>query len=82
MSEHPMSLDWKRREFASQVQYNIEAVVQFLNEFDHLTRLKLATMNEKLMKLERALDYIEASVSHANQQQSNDDDEEPGAENN
>lgn len=78
MSQHPMALDWQRREFVTTVQYNIAAVVEFLNEFDHVTRLKLATLNEKLMKLERSLDYIEASVANVNQQSNNESDE-PGA---
>lgn len=46
----------------AQVQLNVLAITKFLNNFDSSTRYKLARINEKLSKLERALDYCEAAV--------------------
>ena len=44
------------------VQLNVLTITKFLNDFDASTRYKLARINEKLSKLERALDYCEAAV--------------------
>lgn len=40
--------------------------VKFLNEFDVAVRSRIATMNEKLTKLERAVDYCEAAIKSSN----------------
>lgn len=55
--------DWENREFIQNVQYNLMKVADFLNKFDTSTRYRLATVNEKLVKLERQMDYLEASVN-------------------
>ena len=57
--------DWKSREFVEIVQINIMKVVQFLNDFDATVREKLGRLNEKLNKIERNLDYCEASFEAA-----------------
>ena len=54
--------DWENRELVEIVQLNILTITNFLNRFDTSTRYKLARINEKLSKLERALDYCEAAV--------------------
>ena len=54
--------DWENRELVEIVQLNVLTITKFLNDFDASTRYKLARINEKLSKLERALDYCEAAV--------------------
>ena len=54
--------DWENRELVEIVQLNILTITTFLNKFDTSTRYKLARINEKLSKLERALDYCESAV--------------------
>lgn len=58
--------DWDNREFIQNVQYNLMAVVAFLNEFDRATRIRLAKLNEKLMIIERQVEYIEGSIGLSN----------------
>lgn len=59
-----ISNDWLSREFQQNIQYNIMQVATLLNSFDTSTRFKLAQLNEKLTKIERQVDYIEAAVNH------------------
>jgi uncharacterized protein len=54
--------DWDDREFVEVVQINILKMAQFLNNFDHIVRSKIATMNERLTKLERMVDYCDAAA--------------------
>ena len=54
--------DWENRELVEIIQMNILTITNFLNKFDTSTRYKLARINEKLSKLERALDYCESAV--------------------
>ena len=63
--------DWKTREFVEIIKINVMNVVQFLNDFDSSIRYKLGTLNEKLNKIERNLEYCEASFNSA----INEDDE-------
>lgn len=44
------------------VQLNVLKMVGFLNQFDNSIRFKLSRLNEKLNKLERALEFCEAAV--------------------
>ena len=71
LSTSEIQEDWKSREFVEIVQINIMKVVQFLNEFDASVREKLGRLNEKLNKIERNLEFCEASFESA----INDDDE-------
>jgi len=64
MSSSSIQADWDNRHFIANIQYNIMKVVAFLNEFDSTTRLRLAKLNEKLSRLERQMDYLEASVQN------------------
>ena len=54
--------DWQNRELVEIVQLNILHIATFLNNFDKSARFKLASLNEKLNKLERSLEYCEAAV--------------------
>ena len=56
------SQDWDNREVVEIIQMNILTITAFLNKFDSSTRYKLARINEKLSKLERALDFCESAV--------------------
>lgn len=47
------------------VQLNILKISAFLNQFDMTVRNKIATMNEKLNKLERTVEYCEAAAKSA-----------------
>ena len=47
---------------SSLLQLNILKMTEFLNRFDTSTRFRLAQLNEKLAKLERSLDYVEAAI--------------------
>lgn len=59
-----ISNDWVSREFQQNIQYNIQAVANLLNTFDTSTRFKLAQLNEKLTKIERQVEYVEASLKN------------------
>lgn len=54
--------DWQNRELVEIVELNILQIASFLNQFDVTMRYKLATLNERINKLERALDYCEIAV--------------------
>jgi hypothetical protein len=58
-SANLMKRDWDERELLEIVQMNVMKIVEFLNNFDRSTRYHLATLNEKLTKLESSLEYVE-----------------------
>ena len=62
-----ISADWLSREFQQNIQYNIMQVATLLNTFDTTTRFKLAQLNEKLSKIERQMEYVEAAIKHVTQ---------------
>lgn len=51
------------------VQLNVLKISAFLNQFDTTIRYKIATLNEKLNKLERAVEYCEAASKSALEKQ-------------
>ena len=55
--------DWNNREFTELITSSIKKITEFLNAFDLSARSRLAQLNEKLTKLERQVDYIEARVA-------------------
>ena len=57
----PIQRDWETREIVEVVQLNVLQIASFLNEFDISVRSKLSSLNEKLTKLERALELCEAA---------------------
>jgi len=64
MAELTMKRDWDNREFVQNVQYNLVQCCDFLNHFDSTTRYRLAKLNEKLIRLERQVDFLEARAKH------------------
>ena len=65
MSQVPIQKDWEVREIVEVVQLNVMQIASFLNRFDNSVRSKLSTLNEKLTRLERALELCEAAVKVA-----------------
>ena len=52
--------DYDEREFVQIVQVNVMKLVEFINHFDHSMRYKLASLNEKLRRLEDSILYFES----------------------
>lgn len=69
MSSAAVQRDWETREIVEVVQLNVLQIASFLNQFDISVRSKLSTLNEKLSKLERALELCEAGSRIGDQQQ-------------
>mmetsp|Transcript_23315 Transcript_23315/g.38860 ORF Transcript_23315/g.38860 Transcript_23315/m.38860 type:complete len:83 (-) Transcript_23315:226-474(-) len=68
----PMSTiqsDWENREFVEVVQINVLKIANFLNQFDMTVRYKLSALNEKMNKLERAIEYCEAATKSSLEKQ-------------
>eukprot|EP00744_Colponema_vietnamica_P002160 GILI01003457.1.p1 GENE.GILI01003457.1~~GILI01003457.1.p1 ORF type:complete len:194 (-),score=33.32 GILI01003457.1:109-690(-) len=57
--------EWENKEFTSSIQMHILRLSEFLNRFDVSTRHRLAVLNEKLVKLERSLDVVEANLRNS-----------------
>ncbi|XP_064605531.1 probable protein BRICK1 [Liolophura sinensis] len=55
--------DWREREYIEVMTGSIKRIADFLNSFDTSVRSRLATLNEKLMQLERRVEYIEARIT-------------------
>ncbi|RNA09873.1 BRICK1 [Brachionus plicatilis] len=55
--------DWNNREYTAVILSNIKKLTDFLNTFELSCRSKLATLDEKLTKLERQIDFVEAKVT-------------------
>lgn len=55
--------DWSNREDIEVILSNIKKITDFLNTFDLSCRSKLALLDEKLTKLEREIDFVEARVT-------------------
>lgn len=55
--------DWSNREYIEDILSNIKKITDFLNTFDLSCRSKLAILDEKLTKLEREIDFVEARVT-------------------
>jgi len=53
--------DWEQREVTEAIGTHIKKIVDFLNKFEVSTRFRLAQVNEKLTKLERQVEYMEAA---------------------
>lgn len=55
--------DWTNREYIEVILSNIKKLTDFLNSFDLSCKSKMAIMDEKLTKLEKQIDFIEAQVT-------------------
>jgi chromosome 3 open reading frame 10 len=54
--------DWSNREYIEVITSNIKKITDFLNSFELSCRSKLAILDEKLEKIEKNIDYVEARV--------------------
>ena len=55
--------DWNNREFVEVIASSIKKIAEFLYAFDLSARSRLAVLNQKLTRLERQVEYIEARVT-------------------
>lgn len=55
--------DWANREYIEVITNSIKKIADFLNSFDLSCKSRLAILNEKLTKLERKIEYLEARVT-------------------
>nr|SVE73366.1 EOG090X0ON0 [Ceriodaphnia reticulata] len=55
--------DWANREYIEVITSSIKKITDFLNSFDMSCRGRLAGLNEKLTRLERKIEYLEARVT-------------------
>lgn len=55
--------DWTNREYIEVIISNIKKLTDFLNSFELSCRSKMAMLDEKLTKLERQIDFVEAKVT-------------------
>ncbi|XP_037072113.1 probable protein BRICK1-B [Pollicipes pollicipes] len=55
--------DWANREYIEVITNSIKKIAEFLNSFDLSCKSRLAVLNEKLTKLERKIEYLEARVT-------------------
>nr|SVE77413.1 EOG090X0ON0 [Daphnia lumholtzi]SVE78043.1 EOG090X0ON0 [Daphnia lumholtzi]SVE78671.1 EOG090X0ON0 [Daphnia lumholtzi]SVE79301.1 EOG090X0ON0 [Daphnia lumholtzi] len=55
--------DWANREYIEIITSSIKKITDFLNSFDMSCRGRLAVLNEKITRLERKIEYLEARVT-------------------
>lgn len=55
--------DWANREYVEVITSSIKKMTDFLSSFDQSCRGKIALINERLTKLERSVDWLEATVN-------------------
>eukprot|EP00699_Malawimonas_sp_californiana_P001673 EC715990.1.p1 GENE.EC715990.1~~EC715990.1.p1 ORF type:complete len:70 (+),score=9.27 EC715990.1:66-275(+) len=59
--------DWDRREFAENIRLSTLKIAHFLNQFDSTVRKKLATLNERIERLDRHVEHLEAALAPEDQ---------------
>jgi len=52
--------DWENREMLATLSADMQRIAAFLNKFEISVRDKLEQLNNKLIQLERTVDYLEA----------------------
>lgn len=62
-SSEMVNKDWRDREFVEEIQLAILRMAEFLNKFDNTMRFRLSELNDKLVALERNLEYVDSSIS-------------------
>ena len=62
MTSKKVCADWEQRQFTTDIELSIAQLVEFLNTFDRRTRSKLANIQEKLTKLESAVEHAETAI--------------------
>jgi uncharacterized protein len=58
----PVQQDWEEREFIEVIQLNILQIATFLNEMEMKVKNKLATLNNRLLVIERQIQFVESNV--------------------
>lgn len=61
-----VTADWENREAVDQVRVSILAITHFLNTFDASARFALAKIGDRLTRLERNVEYVEAAIGLSN----------------
>ena len=54
--------DWADREFVEEIQLSVLRMAEFLNKFDNTMRFRLSELNDKLVSLERNLEFVDNAV--------------------
>jgi len=62
MTSKAVCTNWEQRQFTQDIELAIAQLVDFLNTFDRKTRAKLARIQEKLTKLESAVEHAETAI--------------------
>jgi uncharacterized protein len=55
--------DWDTREYIQVISDNIKHIADFLGQFELSCKSKLASLNDKLTKLERKIEFLESRVT-------------------
>ena len=58
----PVQQDWEEREFVEVMQLNILQIASFLNDMETTVKSRLATLSERLVVIERQIQFVEANV--------------------
>ena len=58
----PVQQDWEEREFIEVIQLNILQIATFLNEMEMKVKNKLATLNNRLLVIERQIQFVESNI--------------------
>ncbi|KAI5076168.1 hypothetical protein GOP47_0008233 [Adiantum capillus-veneris] len=58
--------DWDNKQFSNALSLHVKRLFEFVLQFESTTKSKLAELNEKLMSLERQLEFLEAQASSVN----------------
>lgn len=58
----PVQQDWEEREFIEVIQLNILQIATFLNEMEMKVKSKLAILNDRLLVIERQIQFVESNV--------------------
>ena len=64
--------DWAQREYVELISGSIKRIADFLNAFDCSVRGRLSALDEKLTRMERKVDYLEARIAVNNGGQDED----------
>ena len=62
MTSKAVCTNWEQCQFTQDIELAIAQLVDFLNTFDRKTRAKLARIQEKLTKLESAVEHAETAI--------------------
>ena len=63
INSSPVQQDWEEREFVEIIQLNILQIASFLNTMELTVKGKLANLNDRLLVIERQIQYVEANIT-------------------